>query len=465
MLLTAIRPLSHVQRKPEFFLRSSLVALLAFASVFFPRVLDSLGAPSAINFAHFAIVPAALFIVLQKCRIRERQQVLIIQLLLFGCLLLLTVILASTLLNQAGLVNAVLSYLLLGEPFIFLIILTALPLSVPRFLLFQRWIRRFCLFHIFLAMFQQYVLQLHKYDFGMEPEDNIQGVFFLSGAGHVVGTSVSLSFGVYYLFTAKDVPLWFRITIMLLAAWQMIIADGKQVLPALVAGWVLLVVMKLKDIVQLIKYLVSVVVFGGAFYWGMYNIPALHAFTVWMRPELYGPEGEATLLKTAAFRIVPQYYDSFLNWFVGLGPGHTVGRLGGWMLGEYASLLNPLGATRHEASGAVWRAAGDSWLGNQSSMFSPLFGWAGIWGDIGILGILAYFFLAYVVWRYIALDDISKILLLSVFATGLIFSQLEEPAYMLTIAAIVGLRWHEIRMEKSGTDIYSYRKGGYWSFL
>ena len=45
--------------KNDGYLRNSTLILLGFASAFFPRLLTTLGAPSPINFAHFAIIPVA----------------------------------------------------------------------------------------------------------------------------------------------------------------------------------------------------------------------------------------------------------------------------------------------------------------------------------------------------------------------------------------------------------------------
>ncbi|NJM77903.1 MAG: hypothetical protein HC852_21680, partial [Acaryochloridaceae cyanobacterium RU_4_10] len=92
-------------------------------------------------------------------------------------------------------------------------------------------------------------------------------------------------------------------------------------------------------------YITIIVLSLLVFYWGIENVEALSAFKTWMRPEIYGPDGEATRLKFAAFRIVPKYFPTSLSWWFGLGPGHTVGRLGGWMLENYWELLSPLGAT------------------------------------------------------------------------------------------------------------------------
>lgn len=84
------------------------------------------------------------------------------------------------------------------------------------------------------------------------------------------------------------------------------------------------------------------------------------AFQIWMQPEIWGPKGEATLLKSAIFDIVPAFYESPLDSLLGLGPGHTVKGIGGWMLREYGLILGPLGATSHPATNAIWGATGAS---------------------------------------------------------------------------------------------------------
>ena len=81
-------------------------------------------------------------------------------------------------------------------------------------------------------------------------------------------------------------------------------------------------------------------------------------------------------------------------------------------------------------------------------MFSPFFGWAGIWGNIGFLGVGAYLYLASIVWRRLCYDKLSKFLMLNVFVHGFIFSQMEEPGYMLFVAALIALQWQERRLNK-----------------
>ena len=436
--------------KSKKYVKNSTLVLLAFSSAFFSRVLDTLGAPPTINFLHFATIPLICGFTLATSRTKNRNQIAISWSILSGLLCLLGVMLTSALLNKAGIINVVLDFLLLGEPFLLIMAITSISMSSTSVEKTRAWLIRFCFIHTLLAFLQQYVLRLYRLDGG---PDNIQGIFYRSGAGHVVGTSVALTFGFYYLASAKNVPIWLRVLVFFAVFWHMLLADAKQVLLSfLVAGLVLLLT-KLKDIREALKYLIIVVVVGYTLIWCIQNVEAFSAFNTWIRPEIYGPKGEATLLKSAAFRIIPSYYHSPLNLWFGLGPGHTIGRLGGWMLKEYEDLLVPLGATTHPASGAVWHVVEASWLGNQSSMFSPMFGWAAIWGDLGFLGLGVYLYLSYVVWSRLCFDDLSKFLLLSIFVTGLVFSQMEEPSYMLFMAFLIGLRWQEHQFQNKACKL------------
>jgi hypothetical protein len=436
---------SSLPSKQKGHVRNSTLALFAIATSFFTRVPMALKIPSAINFLHFAVVPIACISTLSKARSKDPKQIALSKQMLFGLFLLLTIIFASALLNDAGLINAVLSFLLLGEPFMVILTIVSLPMSVERYEWFRSWIFRFGVINTVFAYIQKYIFHMEHLE-GLE--DNIKGVFIGQGAGHVIGGSVAITFSIYYFVSAKTKPIWLRTLVVLITLNHIIISDTKQVLLSFIVGYGLLQLVNIKNPVKSIMYLVGGAIFLIVFWWAIYNFEFLKPFTVWIRPEIYGPDGEATKLKFATFRIVSGYYHSPLNWLFGLGPGHTVGRLGGWMLGIYWNLLGPLGATIHPASADVWRAVGESWLGDQSSMFSPLFGWAGIWGDLGFLGLAAYFYLAVLTWQSVAHADVSKYLLLTVFVFGCIFSQLEEPGYTLFVAALIGLKWHDSQIQK-----------------
>ncbi|MGL5082235.1 MAG: hypothetical protein ACRC8A_12190 [Microcoleaceae cyanobacterium] len=427
-------------KKKKGYVQLLILVLFAFSSAFFPRILTLLKFPSIINLAHYGVVTWVCGFVLLKTRIRDRKQIVIVQELIVAIAIFLGVNIASALLNGAGLINAALNTLFLCEHFLLLLSIISLPLTPEKLAQFRAYIVLSSFTNTLFAYVQRYVFKLHLRK-GLK--DNIKGVFIGGGAGHVVGASVALTFGIYYFSAAKNLPIWFRAIVALAMFWHMNLADAKQVLLVFGIAGILLLITKFESIVEALKYVICGVLLAIVFYWAVENIEAFSAFQTWLRPDMYGPEGEATLLKTAAFRIVPTFYESPLNPWLGLGPGHTVGRLGGWMVWQYDFLLKPLGSTTHPASVAVWGAVGESWLGDQSSMFSPLFGWAGIWGDLGWLGIASFLYIWFVVWRRICFDDVSKFLALTPIVFGLVFTQMEEPGYMLYLACILGLRWQE----------------------
>lgn len=427
------------QSNKVYFSLSQLV-MFAFCITFYPRVFTLLKIPPIINLLHIIIVPCVCLFVILRTRTKSQRQIAISQSIFLGLIILLTVILASALLNSAGVINVVLDFLLLCEPFIMLLAVICIPMSAARVEQLRKLLIYSGFINTLFAFVQRYVLNLH-----LRPglDDNIKGVFIAQGAGHVVGASVALTFGLYYFFRIKTVPLWLRSCVLIATFWHVILADAKQVILTFLVGLLLLLLSKLKNAGEVLKYLLIAVFVIGTLVWCVQNVPAFTAFKTWLRPEIYGPNGEAIRLKLATFSIVPSYYHSPLNLWFGLGPGHTVGRLGGWMLQEYEDLLRPLGSTVHDASQAVWSTVAASWLGNQSSMFSPLFGWAGIWGDLGFLGIGAYLYIWFLVLYYICKNNFSRFLVFTVFAFGLVFSQMEEPGYMLYVMSLIGLQWQE----------------------
>lgn len=416
---------------------SSNLILIAFATAFLPRLLQSIGFPSVINFLHFLVVFSVCGIVIFTNKIKNSRQIHASYSILAGLFFLLISVLVSALFNQAGIVNAILDFFLLAEPFILLLSILCLPVKVQIASRLRKWIFVFSCINLALGILQGPILRLH-----LQNPDYVKGVFIGQGSGHVVGASVSLTFAIFYLLTAQKV-FWIRLSVFLAAFTHTLYADAKQVVLVMVLSGVLILLTRFTNLMQFIRLLLLFAIVMTIFILCVQNIPAFSAFNTWLRPEIYGPDGEATLLKMASIRIISGYMISNpIHYLVGLGPGHTVGRLGGWMLNEYSDLLNPLGATTHPASKEVWKAIGNSWLGDQSSFFSPLFGWAGIWGDLGLLGLISYLSLAYVAWNHLC-KSLSHFYLLNVGVFGLVFSQMEEPGYMLFVAMLIGLRWHE----------------------
>ena len=422
--------------------KGSTIILIAFASAFFPRLLSTAGAPAIVNFLHFAVVPLACILVLVQTRIKYKQQIGTVKLLVVSLFIFLCITAASAILNGAGAINAILDYVLLAEPFLLLLMITCVSFSAKDFQRFKRWLLGFCFANLGLALIERLLIDLHVLRVTqMQPEDNVQGVFYLSYGGHVVSSSVSTIFCTYFFFYVKRAPLWLRLAVVFATLLQNQVADTKQVILVAVAAWLMLIVSRTKDITLLLKYVIAASIVLPILWWCIQNVELFDAYKAWINRDIYGPDGDATLLKTSPLRTIPTYYGSFLNWFLGLGPGHTVGRLAGWLLRDYWSLLGPLGATTHPVTDVMWAKYLSSYL--DSTMFSPFWGFAGIWGDLGFLGLGTYLCLWIIVWTRLCPSDTARFSLLTVIVNGFILTTLEEPGFMLSVAAFIGLQWHE----------------------
>jgi hypothetical protein len=431
------------------FIRNTTLILLAVASVFFPRLLESsLGLPSVINFAHFVIVPFTCGVVLLTSRIREIRSINASKGILIGLAIFLAVIFASALLNSAGVINALLTFLIFCEPFMLLLAITALPFSRAQLRWFQAWIERFFYIHL-ISAYVQYVTKVIP----TGNPDDMQGVFFHSGAGQVVGGGVTFSYALYYLTLAHR-PIWLRILILLLSLGQILLADVKQMTLIFFIAAVVHLAFNINKPGKTIFYLTSGIVLFLAFMWAVENVEAFQPYTVWMSPEIYGPNGSATYTKLCGIRTVLEHYTSPLNNWLGIGPGHAIDRIGGWMVRDYAHLLRPLGVTRMGAGqyeivpNLVWDNCIDgTFLGRTgSTLFSPFFTWAGIWGSLGWIGIASYLCLWIVVLWHFGKDEMARFLVLTVLVFGFALTQLEEPGYMLFVISLIGIRWQESRV-------------------
>jgi hypothetical protein len=439
---------TDIQKKKKGFINSTDLALLALASAFFPRLLMLVKIPAAINFLHFFVVPLAFGVILTTSRSKNLQQLKVSKQILFALLLLLTVGFASALLNSVGIINVVLHFLMFNEPAMLLLAIVTIPMSAEKLSRFRKYVLGFGFFNLIFALVQRFVL---RWDLsgrspcsGLDGVDTITGVFTCQGAGVIVSASVSFALVIYFFIAQKNSPLWLRILPIIGCLLQIVLADAKQVLIAGGVGFGLMSLANVKDIRKTVLIVIAAIVGFQVFWWAMFQFEFLEGFAGWVRPEIYGPDGEATKFKLFGINAILTHMNSPWHQLFGLGPGHTVDRLGGWMLKDYANLLNPLGATRSPIGDEVWSNIEKSWLSNGSTMFSPFFGWAALWGDLGFLGLGAYFYLYFLIWRYIATDDLSKFQMLSLFVVGFIQAGLQEPGFMLYVAALLGLRWQEI---------------------
>ncbi len=447
-MLNSARPIASNEGNLAWTSNTNLI-IFAFTLVFYGRIFTTFTpAPSILVHAHFAIVPLVLAIALATTPMKNPQQIALVKTLLTGLFVFFMVNLASALWNGAGLINAVASFMMLGEPVMFITAIVCIPMSGKSFSRIQKWFMASVLINFLLAAVQKPLIDMGKlYANGFDGTDGCGGVFFVSGAGNYVSASVSTAFAIYFLINGKNFPLWVRVAALTCAGWQILFSDSKQLVLAYSLGWVLLIVLNLKDIGKTIKLLIGMTFTGLAFLWCVQNLELFVAFNAWARPELYAEHGDAWFTKFYSIKAILAEFDSIGNWLFGIGPGHGVSRLGAWFMQDYRSILAPLGATTTSVGVESREFIESFWLAKGSSLFSPIFGWVGIWGDLGIVGLSAYLYLAYLIWRNFGLDNSLKITLLSALILGFIFTQLEEPGYMLSVSLLLGLAWQKKRLK------------------
>lgn len=101
---------STISRPKKGFFSSSTLLILAFATAFFPRLLDLAGFPSLVNFIHFFFVPLASAWIIVQAPNRSPSEMATIKVILGSITALFGVMVASALLNDAGIINLVISF-------------------------------------------------------------------------------------------------------------------------------------------------------------------------------------------------------------------------------------------------------------------------------------------------------------------------------------------------------------------
>lgn len=426
----------------KIFVPFSTLILIVVATAMFPRVITAVGVPSIANFLHFGTVTLMAGLVLPNLGGQFATKIII------GLFALLLSICASALSNGAGVINVLLSFLLLAEPFMLLLTIVGLNLPSKGVQKLKLWITLFAGIHIFFAYVQYFVL-----GWGHHDPDEIKGVFLGMDAGHHVGGAIAITAACYLFFSFTFRPIWIKAILTLWFLYEIILSDAKQVIGVFLAASVILVLTKVKDIGKFFRYLALTLFCFVAVYWAANTIfPALSL--IFQTERLVN--GVTT--KFSVFSIIASYYHSPLNGLFGLGPGHTVSRLG-WLIPDYLNYLQPLGVSEHrEIFDAVFTAQQENYFTNSktgSSLFSPLFSWAGVWGDLGWFGLTVYIYLWWLVWRFCP-DDLSRFFLLTIFVFGVTFAWMEEPGYMLFTISLIGIQAQENKFNSAGKGLQIY---------
>jgi hypothetical protein len=410
--------------------RSSFLALISFMSAMLARIFPSIGLPGITKFMHFSLTLVCFVAILPHINLERSRS------LLYGLLLLLWAIAISALVNSAGLLNVILDFLILSEPFMLLILIMNEKMSQH---IVKRW--RLCL--VALVLLHSSMAYYHFVTVGFINPDLVKGLFLEQGAGHHVAGAVALTAAVY-LWARFKISIPIRLAICILLSGVVIVSDSKQVVGVFLVSLGAMILAARKNLKVIIQYSTLSVLALGVFF-----IVALTVFPRLLLGTQLDRITNGIEVKTSVFPLIISNYTSPLNWVFGLGPGHTVGRLAE-ILPDYFQELEVLGATISPTTQRAIDLRESNYLSQMSSgpkggssLWSPFFSWAGNWGDLGIIGGGIHLSLWILVYRKFCVDDVSKFFLLNVFIFGLVFGWIEEPGYILFIAAIVGLNWQD----------------------
>ena len=409
-----------------------LGVFLLLVLLLLPRLATSVGLPPTMNFLHYPVTFVLYLVTLFG--FRSAGAGLHIRL---G--LMLTAMWASALFNGAGIINIVVAFLLLCQPFMIVAIVTGKTWRERDIKIVEKFLAAIMLLHAIMAYVQ--------FSASSNPDD-VFGLFLYMGAGAHVAGAVDLSAGIYFLLNPVSRSPIARWGFPLLLASIPIISDAKQVLLVFGLSSALLsllsirqaALLKFRQVIQTARFVVL----------PLFGVGLISYFAVSQNSiDRILKFAEAGIeLKLSVFTIIQSYHDSVLHMILGLGPGHTISRLG-WMFPAYKGLMTSLGGTYTQIPAAILYEDIRNYLSNPttgSSLFSLSFSWAGIWGDIGILGAGVYLFTWIFIWRRFCADQLSKFFVLNALLFGMIFAWLEEPAYVGFIAILIGIRWQASRV-------------------
>jgi hypothetical protein len=145
--------------------------------------------------------------------------------------------------------------------------------------------------------------------------------------------------------------------------------------------------------------------------------------------------------------IVPRMLESPSGLLLGLGPGNTVSRVGLLSRGGLVREDSPVRFLELRLSPVTEELLPGKqreWLWRVSSPWSPISSWIGLFGDLGLLGLGIYVWMARRLWRELPKRhawgvQTAKACMVMAGVLGLAYSWLEEPAFTTWVALIVGL--------------------------
>jgi hypothetical protein len=195
------------------------------------------------------------------------------------------------------------------------------------------------------------VLAAYNPDHAQYNLDRVQGTFIGMGAGHHVLGALAL-FGALWLVQSFALrPRWLKWPLAALLASLVVLSDSKQPILAVFLAFIVLRARKVRSAAHAVKLAGQVVLLLAGIYAVLRRF-GTHGYFHEIPTVVQG-----FINKFTVFSILVENFHSWTNWIFGVGPGHGVSRMGGWLIDHYWDVLEPLGATRTDVAQQAWRAS------------------------------------------------------------------------------------------------------------
>lgn len=382
--------------------------------LFISRLLVGLGLPANIAHAHLLILPFLSIFYLAKSEYKFESLPKLLIAVLLTVFLVLNIF--SGLINDTGLINVFLNYLLLTEGLLFFYFFLKLNYADQA---------RFKGLIIALFITNLLLVAIQFAQFG--PSDDVKGLLINLGNGHHVTGAITILLALYLFHEFKD-NLIIKISLILTSLFVIYATDAKQVSAALIVTAIFSIFVFAKSFSVALKRFIILTITASIFYLLLDTL--FQAYTSWSTPELLI---EGFIQKNSVFSIFFNHA-SFTNYFLGFGPGTTASRLA-LLINDYP-ILGQIGAFTSPMFIEILDAQQGHWTSNTitgSSMFSLFNSISGLTGDLGLLGLLTYAIIWSVIFKYYAQSDMAKIVVLFTLTLSSIFLWFEEPQFMVIV--------------------------------
>jgi hypothetical protein len=391
------------------------------------RLLSVVGAPSIINYAHFGLVLVSIIsVLLRQLRFQSSIDPMA------GRIYLLLVIFAvfiifSALVGGWHALRPVVFWLMYAEPFL----IVAFMLTMSH--LGRERVRR-VLMALALIQIPFALSQFAQHGHG----DFVKGTMFDQGAGHHVLGALGV-IGAAVFLTGPRHGWWNNIVAMVIVPVLLLLgvmSDAKQVYAGLAVALAIFAL-------PMLKTHLPAVIAGACVLFILFSVGA----------SLNNSLARMTDRKEIEIRLTQklEYYERVadgigpLGWWIGNGPGNGISRVALLTFPNYGKVPTVLvGDEPTElAVPFVEEEAARIKARRDTSAGSPFSSVLGVFSEIGIIGCGIYIMLSRTVWQVCGTfapfeRNLARTLLIMALLLGIIFTWLEEPVYMLYLAAFIG---------------------------